>query len=459
MKNYFALLPLLSLTLLVLPFQGKGRRGLLAAFVLAVTAVFLGIHLEMTHIGILYAILFVGVGLYQFPLKQEVHTAVKRSFNRQISSQTDVSSCESECNQWENTRRRLSQELDQIAERYSFARSLVTHMEESPILKDLSSLFSQESAIVGFTFARLLNRTPAAPGGSDGLAVIEEKCWEPTFVSGSLKEEEWKGILRTVPMTLNRPRDRYLSSFIPETGWAQSLPTQAVEGYTILGQPVRWQGRLQGLLGFLLKNPHPKEISDKIVSSAQILGLGFHKISLYRLTLERSRRDSLTDLYLRRIFLERLQEEVNFSKRYGTSFSILILDLDHFKSVNDTYGHPTGDQVLKEVAKTMQSVLDPGVTIARYGGEEFSILIGLAPCEEVIETAEKIRKSVEETNVKGPQGEKVKVTASLGVAHYLPESPSPEELIRRADSALYKAKQSGRNQVCEWCGNRDSARK
>jgi diguanylate cyclase (GGDEF)-like protein len=190
--------------------------------------------------------------------------------------------------------------------------------------------------------------------------------------------------------------------------------------------------------------------------------MGLHKTYLYRLVVERSRRDGLTNLYLRRVFLERLSEEINFSKRYGASFSVLILDLDHFKTVNDTYGHPIGDRVLKSVAGCLRSILHPGVTIARYGGEEFAILIGLSPSAEVLETAELIRSSIEKLVVTVSEGEdsrpikigkrkgEINMTVSVGAAHYLPDAPLPDELIRRADAALYWAKDAGRNCVREW---------
>jgi len=102
-------------------------------------------------------------------------------------------------------------------------------------------------------------------------------------------------------------------------------------------------GRLHPrLLTVLLQGRPPLNFSSEVTVYAQLLGLGLNKAALYRLMVERSRTDGLTNLYLRRIFLERLNEEISFSKRYGTSFSLLMLDLDRFKSVNDTYGHPAG---------------------------------------------------------------------------------------------------------------------
>lgn len=201
-----------------------------------------------------------------------------------------------------------------------------------------------------------------------------------------------------------------------------------------------------------MTEPLSKKFLEEISTYSQLLGMGLQKVSLYQTVLEKSRRDGLTHLYLRRVFLERVHEEISFSKRYGTSFSLLMLDLDHFKKVNDTHGHLAGDAVLKNVADCLRSVLHPGVMICRYGREEFAILIGLAPPQEVMQDAERIRKAVSELTTSIPASAKneIKITVSVGVTHYLPDAPNFEGLIRRADMSLYKAKKEGRNRVIEW---------
>ena len=183
---------------------------------------------------------------------------------------------------------------------------------------------------------------------------------------------------------------------------------------------------------------------DETTVYSQLLGLGMQKAQLYRLILERSRKDGLTDLYLRRIFMERLNEEISFSKRYGTSFSILMMDLDHFKNVNDSYGHPAGDAVLRSVAAALKSALHPGVMICRYGGEEFAAIIGLAPRDEVVAIAENVRRVVS-VQVPGPNGVSINVTVSVRVALFADSPPvgnGPQSRRRstppRSRQKLYK---------------------
>ncbi len=222
------------------------------------------------------------------------------------------------------------------------------------------------------------------------------------------------------------------------------------DSYVLVGVPVKWDGKVRGLLMFLLTNELPDHFLEEVSIYAQLLGLGLHKISLYQLMIERGRRDGLTNLYLRRILLERLHDEINFTKRYGYSFSFLLMDLDNFKQVNDTYGHPAGDKVLRNVANCIRNTLHSGVTISRYGGEEFAILIGLAPQDEVMRIAEQIRSAVAALETTVSEGVVIRTTISIGVAHYLPDSPPFKEFIERADTALYWAKNRGKNRVCEW---------
>ncbi|MEW6555844.1 MAG: sensor domain-containing diguanylate cyclase [Elusimicrobiota bacterium] len=175
------------------------------------------------------------------------------------------------------------------------------------------------------------------------------------------------------------------------------------------------------------------------------VALGLKRARLYQLVLERSRIDGLTGLYLRRYFIERLKQEFVYSRRYGTFFSFLIIDIDHFKKINDTYGHLTGDKILSELATIFKSVFHPGIIVSRYGGEEFAVVVGLTPKEEVKQLAEKLRKTVEEHLF----AEDIQTTISIGIA-YRHQAESEDEIIRKADEALYRAKNKGRNKVVEY---------
>jgi len=159
--------------------------------------------------------------------------------------------------------------------------------------------------------------------------------------------------------------------------------------------------------------------------------------------------DEMTRLYNYRYFTERLGHEFRRAKRYGTPFACIILDLDYFKSVNDTYGHRAGDQVLQGVADVVSEATREVDVVTRYGGEEFAVLLPNTGREGAKACAEKIRVAVAGHAVL-VGGIKIQVTCSLGVAAITPDMRDEETLLKRADTSLLIAKQRGRNCVCEW---------
>ncbi len=160
--------------------------------------------------------------------------------------------------------------------------------------------------------------------------------------------------------------------------------------------------------------------------------------------------DGLTGLYVRRYLDLRLREEINRLKRYGGRLALLIIDIDHFKRVNDRYGHQQGDVVLREIARmVMGSVRLNLDAVCRYGGEEFVVIMPDTDLIGATVVAERIRSLCEAHAFEGPGDETLHVTLSGGVAHmdqaHIVEA---DELLRRADACLYRAKESGRNRVC-----------
>lgn len=157
--------------------------------------------------------------------------------------------------------------------------------------------------------------------------------------------------------------------------------------------------------------------------------------------------DPLTKIYNKRYLLEALEAEFKRAKALHTEFSMVFFDLDHFKKINDTFGHEAGDYVLKEVSNLVRvNHLRPKDVFARYGGEEFVILLANTSAQAAGQIAEKVRATIE-THPFIYEGKRLPVTTSLGVAELTAEIESPQTLIKTADKALYAAKNGGRNRV------------
>lgn len=153
-------------------------------------------------------------------------------------------------------------------------------------------------------------------------------------------------------------------------------------------------------------------------------------------------RDQLTGLYNRHLLNDELERKLSFALRHDEAFSLLILDLDHFKTINDTFGHLAGDGVLKGVAKVLQRNARREDIAARFGGEEMILLLDKCSGENAVRKAEQIRQEIEALN---PEG--ISVTASFGVAEASSETSTIKLILKKADEALYQAKADGRNRV------------
>jgi len=156
--------------------------------------------------------------------------------------------------------------------------------------------------------------------------------------------------------------------------------------------------------------------------------------------------DSLTGLYNRRAILGRLDEQTRHAKRYQEDLSLIMADLDHFKKVNDRYGHLVGDDVLESVGRLVQQSIRATDRAGRYGGEEFLVILPRTDLPSGVNVAERTRKLVEAARMKGGKGEVLGITISLGVSSYR-AGEEAESLVSRADDVLYRAKKNGRNRV------------
>jgi diguanylate cyclase (GGDEF)-like protein len=177
------------------------------------------------------------------------------------------------------------------------------------------------------------------------------------------------------------------------------------------------------------------------------LELFLKRSQLYREIQELSITDGLTGVYVRRYFLQRLKEELLRAKISGSTLSYILLDVDKFKNINDTYGHIVGDAVLKGIAGILSASLRLIDMCARFGGEEFCLMLPETTKEQALAVSQRIRLKVQEAKIKA-FNENLTCTISMGLASYPDDAGQINTLIDKADKALYRAKAQGRNRVC-----------
>lgn len=188
--------------------------------------------------------------------------------------------------------------------------------------------------------------------------------------------------------------------------------------------------------------------SDELGQLGTALNLASATLQKLYLELERrSTHDGLTSVLNRAAFDERLQAEFKSIDRHKRPLSLLMVDIDFFKRINDTYGHQAGDRVLQSVAKLLEETTRPGDVVTRYGGEEFAIILPETDAHSAMAMAERLRAAIEEARIEFDVCGAVSLTVSVGCATRMPLGAKGENLVKAADSALYDAKNAGRNRV------------
>lgn len=225
----------------------------------------------------------------------------------------------------------------------------------------------------------------------------------------------------------------------------QVAPVIMLTGYG--NEEIAAQSIQMGAVGYL---PKSGLSPDKLLSAVDGALEKWRELRLIKANEEQLERlaniDSLTGLFNRRVVLYRLEELLKNVRRYRDNFSVIMLDIDHFKKINDVYGHLSGDQTIERIAQFLRIRTRDLDVVGRYGGDEFVIILPSTDLPSALLAAERIRKSIEAIKITDLKGNVFNITVSQGLASYKP-GDDIHSIVSRADNALYRAKAEGRNRV------------
>lgn len=268
-------------------------------------------------------------------------------------------------------------------------------------------------------------------------------------ISGGPKVIDFRGTLAGI--AIENKHKEYVSDIKQFVMKVLPLQFKTDEARSVIAVPLFFEGDLIGVFGMLSKQ---KEFLDsRQISLVEVMcNQAATSIANAKMHAEIERMattDGLTGLYNHRVFQQKLTEELKRSERQETPLSLLLTDIDFFKKVNDTHGHPVGDFVLKGVSRILQQEIRDIDIAARYGGEEFVVILPGTDSIGAKNIAERLRKAIMAETF-SPDNRTLKVTMSIGIATVPADARTKEELIEKADQALYHAKHNGRNQSVIW---------
>lgn len=367
-----------------------------------------------------------------------------RSFNRMLARLTELKASEID-NQRDLDRARVELQLKAELEHrvselqilYDLARTITSTIDLNEVLSRISTVVPTKLNVPKFSLM-LLNsegrleilKAHPSQAGSPGLtfAMSEGICGRAATTGKAVYVPD----LETSPLF-----------HIKGAGGAKGRGS-------LLSIPMRHGGELLGVLNFE-REQKADFFGDEIeffTAVADQAAMAVQNARLHAQTVALSVTDPLTGIPNRRYLFDQLDSEIQRANRFGTTFSMLMIDIDHFKHLNDMAGHRAGDEVLKEVSSILKSNVRRVDTLARYGGEEFVILLSQVGREEALEVAEKLRRSVQDAPLEhGSLQPTGRVTISIGVATLPSDATDRDLLVDCSDSALYASKRGGRNRV------------
>ena len=328
----------------------------------------------------------------------------------------------------------LEQRLTELSLLYDVARSLNSTLELPELFDRVSALVTERMKIPQFSIM-LLN-----PGGG-----LEVKFSVPRGSAEGMSFAPGEGVCGRAAKSMK-------AIYVPDLASDGSFLAKGghVAAGSLLAVPMVHKNTLLGVLNF--ERPQPAAFDaaeiELFTAVADQAAMAVQNARLYEETLELSITDTLTGVPNRRHLFARLEMEIARAHRFGTGVSFLMIDIDHFKKLNDAAGHRAGDVTLRQVCDLMRVSVRKVDTLGRYGGEEFALVLPQVSKAEALEVAEKLRASVEQFRfTHGDTQPGGRVTISVGVAHLPTDATTLEKFVDCADSALYASKRGGRNKV------------
>jgi len=336
----------------------------------------------------------------------------------------------------------VSKALDKKMYRYSSLKNITENLSSALLLDDLAKSIVQNTI-------NLIGKSDICL-----LYLVDEERLELTLISSRSKKkkvhvkekkgdvfDQWVFRQRHPLNIMDISKDFRFSS--------EDVEDISRDFKSILSSPMITENRVVGILRLDSSSPEAYTPDDlRLLDIISDLGaVSLENAVLYKRIEELAIRDDLTGVFVRRYFKQRYTEEFDRVVKYQGKLNLLMLDIDHFKQYNDTYGHTAGDIVLKEVSEILSKNVGAEDVVARYGGEEFIILLLGKDKSSAVEKADYIRKKVQEHPII-LRRKKTGITVSIGVANYPQDSKLKGELVHQADISLYKAKTEGRNKVC-----------